>query len=413
MKHLVTIALIVASSQVVEAKTVHISPQDKQWFNILSGPSLDPGDEIVLAAGTYSDPRRVQISQRGSATKPITIRAAEGAKVVIKRPDARQNSLNLAGCQHLIIRDLEITGGDAAIRIGKRDEHLTKFITLENLHIHHIGGVGVTANYPGEIYQSLIFRHNHIHHTGGHGEAFYLGSNNRPDGSTSGYIFNSVIENNYIHDLKGGTVSQGDGIELKDGCYGNLIRDNVIHDTNYPGIIVYDTDGKAPNIIERNAIWNTGDHGIQAAADAIIRNNVIFDTKGDGIHCRNHQSAIVGNLSIVHNTIFSKSTIRIVAPEKFSGRLIVANNALSTEPRIPTNKAITNTGNVTGIKQRFPNVTSECVGAANLAHLTKFDFNGTARDQARDAGAYKFNAAGNPGGEISEGFKKLSRRNKP
>ncbi len=114
------------------------------------------------------------------------------------------------------------------------------------MHIHHIGGVAVTANNPGETYQSLTFRHNHIHHTGGHGEAFYLGSNSKPDGSTDGYIFDSVIENNYIHDLIGGTVSQGDGIELKDGSYDNIVRDNVIHDTNYPGIIVYDADGKAP-----------------------------------------------------------------------------------------------------------------------------------------------------------------------
>ena len=386
------------------AKVLQLTPTGN-WFATLSGASLNPGDEIVLAAGTYSDRRRLQISQRGSRGKPIIIRAAEGARVVIKRPDARQNTINLAGCQHLIIRDIEITGGSAGIRIGKGGPHLAKFITLENLHIHHIGGVAVTANYPGEIYESLTFRHNHIHHTGGHGEGFYLGSNNKPDGSTDGYVFNSVVENNYIHDLRGGTVSQGDGIEIKDGSYGNIIRDNVIHDTKYPGIIVYDTDGKAPNIIERNAIWNSGDHGIQAAADAIIRNNVIFATRGEGIHCRDHQSAVVGRLKIVHNTILSKAAIRIVAPKKFSGKVLVANNAVGGSLRIPARPEITQRANVGGVREQFPSEGSNCIGAADPAHVTKDDFNRSARGESKDAGAYKFDPAGNPGWEIGKGFK--------
>ena len=276
---------------------------------------------------------------------------------------------------------------------------------MENLHIHHIGAVAVTANYPGEIYESLTFRRNHIHHTGGHGEAFYLGSNNKPDGSTNGYIFNSIIENNYIHDLKGGTVSQGDGIELKDGSYNNIVCDNVIHDTNYPGIIVYDTDGKAPNIIERNVIWNTSDHGIQAAADAIIRNNIIFDTGGEGISSRNHQSAVVGNLRILHNTILSKRSLRIVLPEKPSGPILIANNAFSNPPRIPSHDSVTATHNVVGIKSVFPKKDSPTIGAALSDYLPKIDFNGSLRGDSKDAGAYKYSPKGNLEWKIGKEFK--------
>jgi hypothetical protein len=389
------------------AKTITLSADDKNWFSILGGPSLDPGDEIILNAGTYSDVRRLEISQRGKAGQPITIRAAGGAKVIFKRPDAKQNTINLAGCQYLIIRDLEITGGDAGIRIGEKGPHPAKFITLENLHIHHIAGVAVTANYPGEVYESLTFRRNHIHHTGGHGEGFYLGSNNKPDGSTNGYIFDSIIENNHIHDLKGDTVSQGDGIELKDGSYGNIVRDNVIHDTNYPGIIVYDADGKSPNIIERNVIWNTGDHGIQAAADAVIRNNIIFDTGGYGIASMNHQSAIVGNLSILHNTILSERSVRITPSGKPSGPVLVANNALASSPRIPEHPDISSISNVTGVKETFPSSNSRCQGAADAKSPVKVDFNGSDRAGSHDAGAYRFSPDGNPGWKITEGFKTL------
>ena len=401
MKALLIAIITIALPSIAAGKTITLSPENKDWFTTLSGPSANPGDEFVLEAGTYSDPRRLEISQRGTRDQPITIRAAKGAKVIFKRPDARQNTLNLAGCQHLIIRDIEITGGSAAIRIGKKDKHLAKFITLENLHIHHIGGVAITANYDGEIYESLTFRQNHIHHTSGHGEAFYLGSNSLPDGSTNGYIFNSIIENNYIHHLNGNTVTQGDGIELKDGSYGNIIRDNVIHDTNYPGIIVYDADGKAPNIIERNVIWNSNNHGIQAASDAIIRNNIIFDTKGEGIYCRNHQSAVVGRLRIVNNTILSKKPIRIILPEKLSGKILVANNALAATPQIPDHPEIKQQANLTGITEKFPSPASPCIGAADPTYLPKDDFNGTLREKSADCGAYKFNPKDNPGWKIT------------
>ncbi len=344
MKSLRIAALLLASiTNQGFAETIHLTP-DRDWFSVLSGDKLRPGDEVVLSPGTYSDRRRLVLSHRGTAENPIVIRGQTGSRdsvpgrpstSIFHRPDANQNSIQLEGCQHLVLSDLEITGGAAGVRMGGRDEWPAKFITLENLHIHHVGGVAVTANYPDHVYESLTLRGNHIHHTSGHGEGFYLGSNNRSDGSTSGYVFNSIIENNYIHHLNGDDVSQGDGIELKDGSYGNIVRDNVIHDTRYPAILVYGTDGREPNVIERNVIWNTGDHGIQAASEAIIRHNVIRETKGAGIYFRDHQSARVGNLVVVRNTILSATSIRIAATEPFSGPIEIAENVVGGELRVP------------------------------------------------------------------------------
>lgn len=399
---------LVLLANVTQAKTVKLTPAD-DWFTVLSGPTLSPGDEIELSTGVYSDARRLAISQQGKPGHPIVIRAANNAQVRFKRPDGRQNTINLEGCQYFILRGIEITGGAAAIRMGRRAAHQAKHITLEDLHIHHIGGVAITANNPGEIYEHLVLRRNHIHHTSGHGEAFYLGSNNAADGSTNGYIFDSIIENNYIHHLNGPQISQGDGIELKDGSYNNIVRDNVIHDTNYPGIIVYGTDGKSANIIERNVIWNSGDHGIQAAADAIIRNNLISESKGDGIHCRNHQSAVVGNLQILHNTIFSKSAVRIVAPESFSGSVVVANNAVSGLLRIPQSPRVVTAANLEGVEELFPGPGSKCLGVAKAEFVPDDDFNGTPRDNTRDVGAYRHSASGNPGWKVQPGFKPRSQ----
>ena len=73
-------------------------------------------------------------------------------------------------------------------------------------------------------------------------------------------MFDSLIEGNYIHNTNGPSVAQGDGIEIKEGSYGNIVRDNVIHDTNYPGIITYSTVGNGPpNVLEGNVVWNSDD----------------------------------------------------------------------------------------------------------------------------------------------------------
>ena len=122
--------LFVFGPNSIDAKTIRLSP-DGDWFSVLSGPSLNGGDEIILAEGVYTDSRRLQINQRGRAGKPIVIRAADGASVTLKRPDAKQNTINLSG-QYLVIRDIEITGGAAGIRIGKSDDQVCK---LSLIHI--------------------------------------------------------------------------------------------------------------------------------------------------------------------------------------------------------------------------------------------------------------------------------------
>ena len=448
-RHLIVLLFFgLTYSQAAPATVYELTP-DGNWFAILNGDRLKPGDEVVLAGGVYREGRRLVIGHRGTAQQPILIRAEEGGRVVLERPDARQNTINIVGAQYLVLRGLEITGGSTGIRLMKSDRYPCKFVTIEQMHVHHVGGPAITANSPGNAYEGLVFRRNHIHHTSGHGEGFYLGSNNESDGSTAGYMFDSLIEGNYIHDLNGPNVSQGDGIEIKDGSYNNIVRDNVIHDTNYPGVIVYGTDGNAPNIVERNAIWNSGDHGIQAAAEAIIRNNVVWNNRADGIHSHTHQSAIVGDLRILHNTVVSNrpsaAAIRISlsSQKRLAGPVVIANNAIYARAdgfalRVPPSEiagaTVTVTGNVgTGATEGlpsnvdrliwnpagqlagdlnehyFPRRGSSLIGAANPRFVVPDDFNTTARRTGRDVGAYVFSIEANPGWTIMPGFKELPK----
>lgn len=292
--------LMLVTAGTLKSETITLSP-DEDWFRVLHGEGLSPGDIVELTAGRYQDERRLSMKHKGTANAPITIRAREGAAVVFMRPDANQNSINLDGASHLRLTGIEITGGAAGIRISRTPSSNDEVVGIQihDCYLHDLGGVAITCNEPGTTYRQCHFTGNHIHHTSGHGEAFYLGGNN-----ATAKFHDGRIERNYIHHLNGASISQGDGIEIKDGSSGNRVVANVIHDTHYPGITTYGSGGGPVNRIERNLIWNTRDHGIQAAADAIINNNTIAMTGQAGIYSRDHQGAVCGNLTITRNVIF-------------------------------------------------------------------------------------------------------------
>jgi hypothetical protein len=133
-----------------------------------------------------------------------------------------------------------------------------------------------------------------------------------------------VIALNHVHDCRG---DQGDGIEVKQGSWGNLIAENNVHDTNYPCITVYGTAGKPVNIIERNLCRRSADHTMQVQGEAIVRNNVLIAAAGSGFASTDHQGKTL-NLQVVHNTIIN-------AGHAFSGGswndregMLLANNVL-------------------------------------------------------------------------------------
>jgi hypothetical protein len=287
---------------------------------------------------------------------------------------------------------------------------------------------------------AFVIRRNHIHHTGlskrgpTEGEGMYIGGH---DGS---YITtNSIFEGNYIHHTRGTSSGGNDGIEIKFGSYGNIIRDNVIHDTNigtkYPGIFVYG-GGKGINIVEGNVIWNAGE-GIQVVSDAIIRNNIIFNCSMTGITATPHAAVPhVRNVKIVNNTIVNHPKGVLFRWEK-AKKMIFANNAVYCSDSMAidasgiSNKTFSAnfvTGQLLGtqldgsafcnggtIKSAFvapdefdywPATTSALICSADPDYIAELDFNHTPRSQPYDVGAYESEfTLTNPGWQIKEGFK--------
>lgn len=277
--------------------------------------ALQPGDKLKIAAGTYSVERMWDVRVSGTREAPIWITAAEGATVIITRPDAKQNVINIGQggpVAFLCLRGLEFTGGSHGVRLGQCED-----VWIDQCHIHHNDGPNLTANSGNT--RRLFLTRNHLHHGGGVAEGMYLGANNGDH-----IMSESVIALNHVHDCRG---EQGDGIEVKQGSWGNLIAENHIHDTNYPCITVYGTAGKPVNIIERNLCYNSGDNVMQVQGEAIVRNNVLINGAGAGFASTDHQGKTL-NLQVIHNTILNSA--HAFRGGSWNGRegMVLANNIL-------------------------------------------------------------------------------------
>jgi len=442
---LLIVAVLLGSTGESAARVIEIYPSnadsscDEEFENLAN--TLLPGDVLVLHGGIYSQTCRRLISGRnGIPDAPIIIKAAAGETPILTRPDNishsyPQNNIEIENSSYLVIRGLSFKGGDIGVRFMGTSHH----ITFEDNDVFETGANAMALNSGNS--DSMVLRRNHIHHAGldssttTTGEGMYLGCNN-----DTCRVTNSLIEGNYIHHLRATNSGGNDGIEVKVGSYGNVIRDNVIHDTTigtrYPCIFVYG-GGAGLNIVEGNALWNCGE-AIYAVADAVVQNNIVFSSDV-GIATYPHvQVSQMQNLNIVNNTLYGNGECLFV---RWASLLngVLANNAIYC----PTTTAVDATG-FTNVQvalrsnyvegamaganidsQRFfaggtataaftdpltanfwPQETSILVGKGDPAYSPPVDFNNTSRLDLIDVGAYETNELGiNPGWQIQPSFK--------
>ncbi|MGH7817079.1 MAG: right-handed parallel beta-helix repeat-containing protein [Candidatus Binatia bacterium] len=433
-----------AGAEIFEIYPPNSESCDEEFVNVAN--KLKPGDELVLHDGVYLQACRRAITAKGESDKPIVIRAAEGARPLITRPpstNTTQNNIEIVDSTYLVVRGLHFRGGSIGFRII-RGHH----VTLEDNEIFETQNNALAIN-AGDV-DSLVVRDNHIHHTGlnlsapTEGEGIYAGCH---DGKCK--VTNSFFEANYIHHLRGSSEGGNDGIEIKLGSYGNVIRDNVIHDTNigtqFPCIFVYG-GGAGVNVVERNVMWNCGE-GIQVVADALVQNNIILNSSIAGITAAPHQAnRRVRNVTIVNNTIVGHPKCLELRWEG-AENMVLANNALhcpggvaidalglgaaGVTVRVNAVEGIVIGANIDGAKffaggratnnfkssdafDVWPRARSVLIGRGDPTHAPRTDFNDRPRGSAKiDVGAYQSNGrAENPGWKIVPGFKRLDAKSR-
>ena len=366
---------------------------------------LQAGQKLEVGGGTYTIDQYVNLSLVGTEDDPIWIVAKEGEVPVITRSNNNQNTVNLGSgtlAEYLCLRGLEITGGDIALRL-----YNCRNVWVDQCEIHHCAQNAVAANAVDTEY--LYFTRNEVHDTAGVGEGFYIGGNH--GNPIARYC---VVALNHVYNTGG---SQGDGIEIKQGSYGNWIAENVVHDCNYPCILVYGTYGEAFNIVERNLCYNSGDNVMQVQGEAIVRNNVLINGSY-AFSSHDHQDS-VRDLTFVHNTVLNGGTAVHLSDWNGRAGMVLANNAIYSENNASIDfsggsSGVTVIGNVVvgpvdGVGSGFvlgngltdfvaasfdgsshdvtPTPFSPLLGAAEPAHAVAEDYQGNPRIGNYDAGA--------------------------
>ncbi len=85
---------------------------------------LKAGDMLRISGGVYSMRKLFNISAAGTPWAPVWVMARPYEKVVITRPDARQNVINVGApmggpARYLVIAGLEVIGGSQGIACSR------------------------------------------------------------------------------------------------------------------------------------------------------------------------------------------------------------------------------------------------------------------------------------------------------
>jgi len=183
-------------------------------------------------------------------------------------------------------------------------------------------------------------------------------------------------------------------------------------------------------------MWNCGDSGMQVAADAIIRNNIILESPDNGLNSQDHQGVTPNNIEFIHNTIVGGDPCLRMNNWGDKTGMVFANNAIycaSNNFKISGLSGVTVRGNVivptisqlpiggyqvgrsaqqaymdAAGRDLYPTPDSPLLDAGDPAHTTALDFNHSPRTGSPEAGAYTWTASSNPGWRVQPGFKTVN-----
>ena len=326
-------ALLVAVCTAAHAATYHVAPPSAGGSDTNPGTeaapfatiqraanSAFPGDNVVVAPGTYTGFNVVRSGQPGM---PVTFSAEPG--VLIDTAAAPYNGgnhrsrINLDTVSHIVIEGFEVVGTNdlrnsaEGIRVVAPLAAGAGHITIRNNHAHHNGNRNIFTGYVGNLTIEGNTCHNaHKEHgiyisnsADNHvvrGNLVYDNSGNglHVNGDASlggdGVITNVLAEANIFHgNGAGGTyidtagnpqVSLGGGSAVNfDGVRNSTIINNLLYENHASGISLYRIDGGQPssfNIVANNTIINAADarwclNIRDGSTDNTVFNNILIN----------------------------------------------------------------------------------------------------------------------------------------
>ena len=396
---------------------------------------LQAGDTLLIAPGWYDINWNI-LDRAGTNTDWIVI--MEQSDNVVINGTAYDNVIDVYNSSYVEFKGFEITASHTGSGIdGIKFRTTSHHFLIEDLDMHDITGVGISANPGGNTFSYLTIRYCHIHDITDVGEGMYLGNH---DGLTP--VHHCIVEFNWVHDCH-----PHKGIQFKRGTYLNVIQDNVVYDCDEAGIVLYKTDqisAAENNIVQRNVIWNCSE-GIFAVGQTDIDNNIVFDCNY-GINVRNYGGWGMEDLYLRNNTIYNcgNTCLRLDDWNSATGAMICVNNACYQDnigqsaiqapngigPGFvdfnhhygqsqvsgsilgnPPNQEFINPNITPGVVNLYPLNTATLIDSGTSGNgAPADDFNWSTRpvNVQWDVGAYEWSQNANPGWQIQEGFKEVN-----
>jgi hypothetical protein len=405
----------------------NVGTEAQPFKTLVKGVSvLKPGDMLLVKEGLYEEELRGNIPSGESWSRPVTLRAYPGHRVIIQ-PKAGAGAfrvIGFTGSQHHIIVDGFILDGTnvqyETIKISGNSDRTVPSPTYIRIMNNEIRNAGAATNSNGQYrYFSagilttgeanyIEYIHNVIHNNGvtdfDHG--IY---------HTSSY---SLIEGNVIYGNMGSGIKVGWGQNAVD----NVVRNNIIFDNNAAqgadgkkkqgrGIGVYAGSG---TLIYNNVIWGAHFIGIDVTYggnNARVYNNTVLNNTGYGIAIGfgSDGSDTAANTTVKNNIVFQQSNFPAIFDSRGINTVVENNLTFGMNPDIDAD-AKTNTimrNNFENVDPKFLDVTSRnfalqssspAIDKGIVIGEVPFDIANTQRPQGTgyDIGAYEFRGQVSP-----------------
>lgn len=406
--------------------------------NNISGltSSLLPGDIVQFEPGTYDLPNPITLTGLGTEAEPIIFRPFEEGSLVEFRNTAYGYGIEIRDSTFIILEGITVTGDENAEYNGYSGILVSNSsdVTVKDCVVHDVWNTGIRVDGDAS---RLTIEHNEVYNLG-NGSALYVGC-----GDASCWMQDSFVRNNLFHDVV------YEGIHLDPGTQNVVLTDNVVFRTGSRGVYLGPTELGPPNVFEGNAVWQTEGDGIHIEGSAQVRNNIVFEAKGDGIYTNNTDRNGLVDVVISHNTVARTDGYGAYLEDFYEASgMVFSNNAIANPTgyglrwddefeylQVASTNYITNnivTGLVEGFDELayptfilygggyndfadaesfdfYPRSGSTLVDvgdASGDAYIPALDFNGVAREGDKpDVGAYEFSSGTNPGWVLQEDFK--------
>lgn len=294
----------------ISGRTWEVSPGDN-YFTIMQ--KLEPGDELVFHEGEYYDVFRILRS--GLPDKPIKIRGYGQGE---KRPffDFKLRTAPIEIYASNVVLDYmdfcTLREGNFVHIRGGGEERRSDNITIQNCVFRNSPSVVIDSNTENVKCDNLKILNNvflDIDYT-----CIYIGNHAGLSPAS-----NVLIEGNYIDVSRvNRTDIVGYGMELKLNTRSSIVRNNIVMNSQGPGIMVYGCyDGKLSdaNIVEGNVvIGSRNSAGILAGGGpSILRNNIVLSCPGGGLHVYDYNNrGLMDNIQVLGNALILNNPAGII-----------------------------------------------------------------------------------------------------